>query len=187
MDIAGVHFQGVVQGRVDQFDDDAGVFADAGQGQALQGVGFDVGIGLGVERFHRMEALFVTRQVGFQVVGVHQVQRRAMQAVVDPGQARGIEGVGKHTDHRIGMTQQDEFALEALGQGDPVEHRGGLKQAVGVEHRIMQGRAEALDEGHGGQFAQHPEGFQDPLPGAGGPGPGLGQLLTGKTRRYTVQ
>ncbi|MNW01320.1 hypothetical protein D3C71_1969410 [compost metagenome] len=97
-----------------------------------------------------------------------------MQAVIDPGQARGIEGVGKHTDDRIVVTQQDEFALEALGQGDPVEYRDGLEQAVGVEHRIMQGGAEALDEGHRGQFAQHPKGFQYPLAGTGGAGPGLG-------------
>ena len=136
---------------------------------------------LGVERFHGVEALFVARQVGFQVVGVHQVQRRAVQAVIDPGQTRGVEGVGKHADDRIVVAQQDEFALEALGQGDPVEYRGGLKQAVGVEHRVMQGRAEALDEGHGGQFAKLPEGIQHPFAGTGGQRSGLGQLLTGKT------
>ena len=107
-------------------------------------------------------------QVGFQVVGVHQVQRRAVQAIIDPGQTGGVEGVGKHTDDRIVVTQQGEFALEALGQGDPVEYRGGLKQAVGIEHRVMQGRAEALDEGHGGQFAKLPEGIQHPFTGTGG-------------------
>ncbi|MNI87657.1 hypothetical protein D3C73_1448730 [compost metagenome] len=85
------------------------------------------------------------------------------------------------------MTQQDEFALEALGQGDPVEYRGRLEQAVGVEHRVVKGCAQALDKGHGGQFAEHPEGFEHPLAGTAGPGTGLGQLLTGKTSRYRVQ
>ncbi|MNI42806.1 hypothetical protein D3C73_971110 [compost metagenome] len=182
-----MHFQRVVEGRVDQLDHHAGVFADAGQGQALQGVDLGIAVGLGVERLHRVEALFVARQVGFQVVGMHQVQRGAVQAVVDPGQAGGVEGVGKHADDRFVVAQQDEFALEALGQGDPVEHRGGRKQRVGVEHRIMQGRAQALDEGHGCQFAQHPEGFEHPLAGTGGQCPGLGQLLTGKTRWRAFQ
>ncbi|MNO98783.1 hypothetical protein D3C76_905380 [compost metagenome] len=153
----------------------------------MQGVDLGIAVGLGVERLHRVEALFVARQVGFQVVGMHQVQRRAVQAVVDPGQARGVEGVGEHADDGVGVTQQDEFALEALGQGDPVEYRGGLKQAVGVEHRIVKGRAQALDEGHGGKFAQYPEGFEHSLAGTAGPGTGLGQLLTGKSSRYRVQ
>ncbi|MNR28292.1 hypothetical protein D3C85_1456080 [compost metagenome] len=134
-----------------------------------------------------MEALFVARQVGFQIVGMHQVQRRAVQAVVNPGQACGVEGVGKHADDRVVVTQQGEFALEALGQGDPIENRRGLKQAVGVEHRIMQGCAQALDEGHGGQFAELTKGLQNPLAGSGGQRPRLSQLLTGKPGRYTVQ
>ncbi|MNB86661.1 hypothetical protein D3C75_336140 [compost metagenome] len=183
VDVAGVHFQRVVQGRVDQFDHDAGVFADAGQGQALQVIGFGAGVALGVERLHRMEALFVTRQIGLQVIGMHQVQRRALQALIDPGQACTVEGVGEHTDDRIVVTQQGEFALEALGQGHPVEHRRGIEQAVGVEHRVVQGYAEALNERHGSQCAQPPQGVQHPLAGTGGQGSGLGQLLTGKTSR----
>ncbi|MOA17654.1 hypothetical protein D3C78_1379180 [compost metagenome] len=182
-----MHFQRVVQGRVDQFDHDAGVFADAGQGQALQVIGFGAGVALGVERLHRMEAFFVTRQIGLQVIGMHQVQRRALQAFIDPGQARTVEGVGEHTDDRIVMTQQDEFALEALGQGHPVEHRGGIEQAVGVEHRVVQGYAEALNERHGSQIAQSPQGVQHPLAGTGGQGSGLGQLFTAETSRCTFR
>ncbi|MNG19952.1 hypothetical protein D3C84_1041670 [compost metagenome] len=118
---------------------------------------------------------------------MHQVQRRAVQAVVDPGQARGVEGVGKHADDRVVVTQQGEFALEALGQGDPVENRGGLKQAVGVEHRIVQRGAKAVDERHRGQFTQFCESLQHAFAGSGGQCPRLGQLLTGKPGRYTIQ
>src|SRR5690606_15998819 len=38
VDIAGVLLEGIVEGRVDQLDHPALVFADAGQGQALQRV-----------------------------------------------------------------------------------------------------------------------------------------------------
>ncbi|MNO48460.1 hypothetical protein D3C76_387950 [compost metagenome] len=151
----------------------------------MQGVDLGCALGMGVERLHRVETFFVTRQVGLQVVGMHQVQRRAMQAFIDPGQACAVEGVGEYADDRIVVTQQDEFSLEALGQGHPVEHRGGTEQAVGVEHRVVQGYTQALDERHGSQFTQRPEGVQHPLAGTGGQGAGLGQLFTGETSRYT--
>ncbi|MCY1245118.1 hypothetical protein D9M72_582370 [compost metagenome] len=49
----------------------------------------------------------------------------------------------------------------------------------------MQGYTQALDERHGSQFTQRPEGVQHPLAGTGGQGAGLGQLFTGETSRYT--
>ncbi|MNN85585.1 hypothetical protein D3C81_2028940 [compost metagenome] len=110
-----------------------------------------------------------------------------MQAFIDPGQACAVEGVGKHADDRLVVTQQGEFALEALGQGHPVEYRGGAEQAVGVEHRVVQGYTQALNERHGRQCAQRPEGVQHPLARTGGLGSGLGQLLTGKTSRCTFR
>lgn len=155
VDVAGVHFQRVVQGRVDQFHHHARVFADAGQRQALQGVGFAAGVSLGVERFDGVETFFVAGQISLEVVGMHQIQRCAMQAFIDPGQARGVEGVGEHTDDFVVVSQQDEFTFEALRQGDPIEHRRRLEQGVGVEHRVMQGSAEAGNERHRRQFAEH--------------------------------
>ena len=115
-----------------------------------------MGIGLGIERFHGMKALFMTGQVGLEVIGMHQVQRRTMQAVIDPGQPRGIKGIGKHTNDHVVMAQQHEFAFEALGQSDPVEYRGGLEQGIGVQNGVVQRATEAFDERHGGQFTEYP-------------------------------
>ncbi|MNM77488.1 hypothetical protein D3C81_893410 [compost metagenome] len=180
VNVAGVHFQRVVEGRVDQFHHAAGVFADAGQRQALQGIDFVVGIALGVQRFDRVEAFFVAGQIGLEVIGVHQMQRRAVQAIVDPGQPRRVEGVGKHADDFVVVAQQDEFTFEALCEGDPVKYRRRLKQAVGVEHRVMQGGAEGVNERHRRQFTEYAKGFEDAFAGGGGPRPGLGKLFTGK-------
>ncbi|MND51764.1 hypothetical protein D3C80_427590 [compost metagenome] len=85
MNVTGVHFQGVIKGRVDQLDHPALVFADAGQRQALQGVEFVDCFAFVVQRVNRMKAFFVAGQKAGKVSGFDQVQRRALQALVDPG------------------------------------------------------------------------------------------------------
>ena len=84
--------EGVVQGRVDQLHHLALVFADAGQRQALQRVAFTAGFRVMIEGVDGVEAFFVAGQEGGQVGSVGQVQRRALQDVVDPGQAGVVEG-----------------------------------------------------------------------------------------------
>lgn len=92
MDVAGVQLEGVVQRGVDQLDHAALVFADAGQRQALQRVAFAAGFGVVVKGVHGVEAFFVAGQEGGKVGGMGQVQRCALQHIVDPGQAGVVEG-----------------------------------------------------------------------------------------------
>ncbi|MCY1410799.1 hypothetical protein D9M71_261750 [compost metagenome] len=150
VNVTGVHLQGIVQGGVDQLDHHACVFADAGQRQAFQHLVHVAQVGLGVERLNGVEAFFVARQVGRKVGGMGQVQGRAAQAFIDPGQAFFVEGVGEHTDQLAAQLDHDEFALDGLGQGDALEHRGGGEQAFAVEYRVMQGVAQATGEFTGG-------------------------------------
>ncbi|MNN83477.1 hypothetical protein D3C81_2005200 [compost metagenome] len=83
-----------------------------------------------------------------------QVQRRALQHIVDPGQAGGVEGVGEHPQQLATLLDQHEFALQAHGQADLVEAWGAGQQGVAVQHRVMQGQAQALGEGVGAVAGQ---------------------------------
>ncbi|MNO49614.1 hypothetical protein D3C76_399690 [compost metagenome] len=139
-------------------------------------------VGLGVKRFDGMEALFVTRQEGGQVRGMGQVQGRAAQALVDPGQALFVEGVGEHPDQFVAQLDHDEFALDGLGQGNALEYRSGGKQAFAVEHRVMQGAAQAAGEFAGGQRREGFEALQGAFTLFAGNTAGLLQDGAGETQ-----
>ncbi|MNJ59502.1 hypothetical protein D3C77_551890 [compost metagenome] len=158
MDVAGVHLQGVVEGGVDQFDHPALVFADTGQRQALHGVQLGDRLAVVIQRVDGMEAFFVAGQKAGQLGRLHQVQRRALQAFVDPGKTGGVEGVGEHAQRLAVVFQEDEFAFQALGQADAVEQRGGGEQRLAVQYRVMQGGAEGGDKVGRGQTAQALQG-----------------------------
>ena len=78
-----------------------------------------------------------------------QVQRRALQAIVDPGQAGIVEGVGEHADGLALVLDRDELAFEALCQADLLEQRRAGEQCLAVEYGVMEGGAQALGEGGG--------------------------------------
>ena len=119
----------------------------------------------------------MTGQEGGQVGGVGQVKRRALQYVVDPGQAGVVEGVGEHAQQLAALLDQHTFALEALGQGQLVEAWGAGQQAVAVEYRVMQGQAQALGEGVGGVAGQAFQAVEQAL--VGGLQTSLGQQFAG--------
>ncbi|MNZ31527.1 hypothetical protein D3C78_488280 [compost metagenome] len=177
VDIAGVQLEGVVEGGVDQLDHPALVFADAGQRQALQRVAFAAGFAVVVKGIDGMEAFFVAGQKRRQLGGVGQVQRRALQHIVDPGQAGVVEGVGEHTQQFTALLYQHELALQALGQADLVETRGAGQQALAVQYRVMQGAAQAADEGVGGVAGEAFEAVEQAL--AAGLQAGLGHEIAG--------
>ncbi len=149
-----MQLEGVVQGRVDQLDHAALVFADAGQRQALQRVAFAAGFGVVVKSVHGVEAFFVAGQEGGQVCGMGQVQRCALQHIVDPGQAGVVEGIGEHAQQLAALLDQHEFTLQAHRQADLVEAWGAGQQGMAAQHRIMQGQAQALGEDVGGVAGQ---------------------------------
>ncbi|MNO72324.1 hypothetical protein D3C76_632680 [compost metagenome] len=178
MNVTGVHFQRVVQGRVDQLDHPALVFADAGQRQALQGVEFVDGLAFGVQRIDGVKAFFVTGKEAGQVGGLDQVQRCTLQAVIDPGQARGVEGVGEHAQGLAVMFEEEEFALQALGQADPVEQWRGGEQRLAVQYGVMQGGAQTADKLGRAQATQTLQGIEQALCALFGGGACLGQQFT---------
>ncbi|MNO90755.1 hypothetical protein D3C76_822830 [compost metagenome] len=149
-----MQLEGVVEGRVDQFHHPALVFADAGQRQALQRVAFAAGFAVVVKGIDGMEAFFVAGQKRRQLGGVGQVQWRALQHIVDPGQARRVEGVGEHAQQFAFALDQHEFAFQALGQADLVEAWAAGQQGLAVQHRVMQGDAQAVGEGAWGVVGQ---------------------------------
>ena len=93
-------------------------------------------------------------QEGGQVCGVGQVQRCALQHIVDPGQAGVVEGVGEHAQQLTALLDQHEFTLQAHRQADLVEAWGAGQQRLAVQHRVMQGQAQTLGEGIGGVAGQ---------------------------------
>lgn len=106
-----------------------------------------------------------------------------MQAVVDPGQAGVVEGVGEHPEGLAVMLEEDEFAFQALGQADPLEQRRGGEQRRAVEQRVMQGGAQALDKRCRLKAAERLQGIEQALAAEFGTGPGLGQQRAAKGRR----
>ncbi|MNO66846.1 hypothetical protein D3C76_576450 [compost metagenome] len=172
-----MQLEGVVEGRVDQLHHPALVFADAGQRQALQRVALAAGFTVVIQRVDGVEAFFVAGQEGGQLLGVGQVQRRALQHVIDPGQASRVEGVGEHADQLAALFDQDEFTFQALGQADLVEARGAGQQGLAVEDRVMQGQAEAAQEGVGGVGGQTLKAIEQAL--VAGLQAGLGEQVAG--------
>ncbi|MNC77966.1 hypothetical protein D3C75_1300620 [compost metagenome] len=72
------------------------------------------------------------------------------------------------------MLQEDEFAFQALRQADPFEQGHGGKQRRAIEHRVMQGGAQALDEIGRFKTAECLQGIEQALAAEFGTGPGLG-------------
>ncbi|MNE62301.1 hypothetical protein D3C80_1575720 [compost metagenome] len=81
----------------------------------MQRVAFAAGLGVVVKGIDGVEAFFVAGKEGGQFGGVGQVQRRALQYIIDPGQAGGVEGVGEHAQQLAALLDQHEFALQARG------------------------------------------------------------------------
>ncbi|MNZ38046.1 hypothetical protein D3C78_555100 [compost metagenome] len=168
MDVAGVHLQRVVEGRVDQLDHHAGILADLRQRQGLDRRDLGRAVGRAGQRVDRVEVFLVAGQVAGQIGGMHQIERRAAQFLVDPGQPRRIEGIAEHADHLVAAAHHGELALERLSQGDPLERRRTGEQLVAGQHRIAQGRPQAADESRGFQPGHLLQLVEHPPPAGGG-------------------
>ncbi|MNH26356.1 hypothetical protein D3C79_864070 [compost metagenome] len=88
-----------------------------------------------------------------------------------------VEGVGEHTPQFTALLYQHELALQALGQADLVEPSGAGQQALAVQYRVMQGAAQAADEGFGGVAGEALEAIEQAL--AAGLQAGLGHEIAG--------
>ena len=138
--VAGARAQGVVERRVHQLDDRAGILADRSQRQvvddAADGLAGAAAGHCGIEGAQR---LFVAADVAgyLRARGQHPLQGLG-HAHLEPAAGIGVKGVGDHRQQLVGAARHQAAAPRRLGRRQQVEGR--------FEPRQLRARQDAVVE-----------------------------------------
>ena len=150
VDVARADLQRVVQRRVHEPDDRAGVLADGLEREVIDGrCRTALRPGRGSDRVHRPQPVLVAREVGGDIGRVRETPGEwHRQPLLRPAPKMGVRTDREKTRQvaPAGSRNSDALALQRFGERQQVERRNELVELVHGRGRVMQGQPDRFDE-----------------------------------------